>query len=186
MKKKIIVLNGIHGSGKTSLGKIITAQIPGTTFFGEIGGMLRAKMGHNAMHPDEWFDKEITKQELERDYELQDNLNLPLVETWHFGNLAYIETRSPKLAPKYKEEVREKLTIFDPVVIYLDISEENFRARASEKIRPEQMTDLINFYNDIKANLFKGYADFGITPIVVNNNQILSETKQQILEQLAL
>jgi len=46
------------------------------------------------------------RRELERDHDLLREQKIPLVETWHFGNIGYLAARSPELIPIYTTHLR--------------------------------------------------------------------------------
>jgi ABC-type cobalamin/Fe3+-siderophores transport system ATPase subunit len=96
-----LVFIGPHGSGKTTLGKKV-AELLGWQYHGEIGKMLRIAAlqqsgANHALATQEGFDREVFLRELARD---RFDRGLRVVETWHTGNLAYAEMRSPEVATK--------------------------------------------------------------------------------------
>lgn len=94
--KKIFVFNGIHGSGKTTLAENLALQHPGTyVFYPEVGRKLREEVDYNSLESGEDFDREVMRRELERDKLLLAETRIPLVETWHIGNIGYLAARSP-------------------------------------------------------------------------------------------
>ena len=108
----IVILNGIHGAGKTTHGRMLKSLRPGEfSYFPEIGGQLRSEVDYNMLKSGVAFDMEVMRRELDRDRDLQTCLNMPVVETWHVGNLAYILERSPTLAQPAKETLEKQLEI---------------------------------------------------------------------------
>ncbi|HKZ41260.1 MAG TPA: hypothetical protein VJ044_09890 [Candidatus Hodarchaeales archaeon] len=111
-RKPILILNGIHGAGKTTHGRMLKSLRPGEfSYFPEIGGQLRSEVDYNMLKSGVAFDMEVMRRELDRDRDLQTCLNMPVVETWHVGNLAYILERSPTLAQPAKETLEKQLEI---------------------------------------------------------------------------
>lgn len=101
--KKIIVSNGVHGAGKSTIGRLFVDRNRGFAYFPEIGGQLRREVSYNALQSKEDFDLEVIKRELARDEQLLISPNTPVVETWHIGNMAYALARNPQLFLIYKE-----------------------------------------------------------------------------------
>jgi adenylate kinase family enzyme len=174
--KKIFVFNGIHGSGKTTLAENLALQHPETyVFYPEVGRKLREEVDYNSLESGEDFDREVMRRELERDKLLLAETRIPLVETWHIGNIGYLAARSPQLITEYEATLRKQLGFFDPVAVFVDISWQAFRQRISEKIQPSQVEELIQFYKLIAAKTFDVYRELGIVHTLVNNEGKLDE-----------
>ena len=91
-----LVMIGCHGSGKTTLGKLIAHQL-GWNFCEEIGEKLRRSLqekdaNQHAAVPNPSFDRAVIQSEIDRDKE---HTYPRVIETWHPGNLAYARARSP-------------------------------------------------------------------------------------------
>ena len=90
-----IAIVGAHGSGKSTIGRMLAAQL-GWSFDLEIGEILRREClakdpTAHAGKPQPGFDREVTSREMCRDL----LSTVPrVVETWHPGNLAYAQMRS--------------------------------------------------------------------------------------------
>lgn len=174
--KKIFVFNGIHGSGKTTLAENLALQHPETyVFYPEVGRKLREEVDYNSLESGEDFDREVMRRELERDKLLLTETRIPLVETWHIGNIGYLAARSPQLITEYEVTLRKQLEFFDPVAVFVNISWQTFRQRISEKIQPSQVEELIQFYKLIAAKTFDVYREIGIAHTLVNNEGKLDE-----------
>lgn len=93
--KKIIVFNGVHGAGKSTLAQLFVERNQGFAYFPEIGGQLRQEVSYNALQSKEDFDLEVMKRELRRDAQLFTDPKTPVVEIWHIGNMAYALARNP-------------------------------------------------------------------------------------------
>src|SRR5207248_768419 len=96
---RTLVLVGPHGAGKTTLARRLE-QLLGWPRHAEIGEeMRRAALSidarAHALLGQPAFDRDVAEAELARD---QDLVGARIVETWHSGNLAYAEMRSPELA----------------------------------------------------------------------------------------
>jgi len=97
-----LVLIGPHSAGKTTLGRRLGAAL-GWPFDEEIGKRLRFEAiardpKAHAFVPQPEFDERVIREELERD--LMRTGTVRIVETWHPGNLAYAESRSPEVATR--------------------------------------------------------------------------------------
>src|SRR5690606_35883675 len=126
--KKMYVFNGVHGSGKTTIAQRLANLYPEAyAFYPEIGRGLRNEVTYNALNSSEDFDREVLRRELERDEQLLAEPRIPLVETWHIGNIGYLAARSPHLMAGYESILSKRLNIFEPTAIFIDISWETFR-----------------------------------------------------------
>lgn len=131
--KKIVVIVGIHGSGKTTLGRKMEKE--GFPFFAEIGAELRKNSDCNVSQKQENFDKCVMKLELERDKKIKLLDSVPVIESWHIGNIAFAEARnSSNVVKQYKRKLFERLEIFYPYIINLKIGKETFINRVNEKL----------------------------------------------------
>lgn len=132
MNNIVIVLTGIHGSGKTFLGNKL--QLSGIPFFSEIGKDLRNKSSDSVNVPQEEFDSKVLECELERDKQILENHEVLSIETWHIGNLAFAKTRESKsVVERYETQLRKYLTQYTILIVKLEIDDETFINRASEK-----------------------------------------------------
>ena len=114
-----LVLIGAHAAGKTTLGRRV-AMLCDVPFRGEIGRELAAdsrwRPGTVAADiAQERFDAEVMRRELARDL-CDATVNARIVETWHPGNLAYAELRSPAVVERWWHEVVEACRL-RPVVV---------------------------------------------------------------------
>lgn len=179
MKKTILVFNGIHGAGKTTLAKNLAERHPSTfIFYPEIGGQLRQEVDYNSLESGEDFDREVMRRELERDEMiiLQSPGKIPLIETWHFGNIGYVAVRSPGLISEYIRALKIQLQFFRPIPVFVDISWQVFRSRITERIKPTQVEELINFYRGISDEIRGIYNEFNIDYILIRNDGELNKS----------
>lgn len=94
----IVVLLGPHGAGKSTVGRALAREL-GWPFHEEVGWQLAQDPAYRrtdatAVDPQERFDRCVFQRELARDDVWIPGRNR-VVETWHPGNLAYAERRSP-------------------------------------------------------------------------------------------
>lgn len=182
--KKIVVFNGIHGAGKSTVARLFAERNGGFTYYPEIGGQLRQEVSYNALQSKEDFDLEVMRRELARDRQLFIDPKIPLVETWHVGNMAYALTRNPHLFPSYQKDLNKQLLLFDPTAILLDIGWDTFRSRATEKIASDQVDILMAFYQGVLENTIKIYGQFDIPYVRVRNEGDLGESIEIVAEDL--
>lgn len=128
-----IVLLGHHGVGKTTTGLRLASMLA-VPFDEEIGRVLASDPTWRALdssaenaQPD--FDAEVFRRELTRDALAP---RLRIVETWHPGNLAYADARSPRVAERNVAAVRAAAARGRTLVVPLTASPTVLAARQSE------------------------------------------------------
>ena len=146
-----IVLVGPHASGKSTLGRRL-AEYLGWSFHSELGLKLRrealaANSKAHAAHSDEDFDRLIFAQEAQRDCL---NSTPRVIETWHVGNLAYVEHRTPQLQAELLERITPLLLSQNSrtLCIPLSISRKTLAARLHEP-SSENKEDFISFLSSV-------------------------------------
>ncbi|MCP4803760.1 MAG: hypothetical protein GY913_07060 [Proteobacteria bacterium] len=105
-----LVLIGPHGVGKSSLGRALADEL-GWTFHGELGEELARSIrtDGDASSPQPEFDRQLFELEHARD---RSWCGAPrIVETWHPGNLAYAERRSPSLVEGFQLSPRGRVLV---------------------------------------------------------------------------
>jgi len=122
-----LVLVGPHGAGKTTLGRKLS-KVLSCPFDEVIGKALRADalakdVDAHAFQPQPDFDLRVFRRELARDVARLGSSRI--VETWHPGNLAFAEHRSPGVvstwAPILEAAVnRAGKVLVQPLSIKLD------------------------------------------------------------------
>lgn len=176
--KEVIVLNGIHGAGKSTLGERLQKQ--GGIYLSEIGRELRRRVSYNVFEQVEDFDRHVMNEELKRDEMLLETKGISVIETWHPGNIAYAMIRNPKFAEEYIQEFSARLQYFKPTMVMLDINRQTFNSRTSENIGNKNSEDLWYFYKKIKANTLKIYGDFSLNHIFVDGNKNIEEVGREM------
>jgi len=185
MKKKIVVFNGVHGAGKSTLAAALASQDERLVFYPEVGRKVREEVTYNALESGEAFDREVMKREMARDLLLMRSAHVPLVETWHMGNIGYVYARTPHLVDEFTEKLRQQLTYFEPVCIFIHIDWDVFRQRITEKIQPHQVEELIAFYQVIRNATFKLYDELGLPYHIIENQGSMAEGMVKVKECLA-
>lgn len=176
MKKQIIVFNGVHGAGKSTLAQKLAAHDKRFVFYPEIGRKVREEVTYNALESGEEFDREVVRRELEQDALLITEPQIPLVETWHIGNLGYMRARTPHMMAEYTQLLEKQLDVIDPICLFVHIDWDVFRKRATEKIRPDQMEDLVKFFEVIRETTLDLYKRLGLTYHTIDNERDLRES----------
>lgn len=171
-QKQIVVTNGPHGSGKTTIGRMLSDQLQ-IPYIAEIGGQLRKEVAYNVLESSTDFDREVMRRELLRDHEiLRDGTSQSFVlETWHTGNIAYALQRSPELFKGYINEFKKELTRFEVLHLLFAIDDQNFINRVTEKIGPGEMDKLLDFYKGITKNTKELYESLGLKFELIDNNE---------------
>jgi hypothetical protein len=175
-----VVLLGHHGVGKTTTGRALAAQL-GVPFHEEIGRLLAEdpswRAGDGGVElAQPAFDDEVFRRELARDAQAP---KLRIVETWHPGNLAYAEARSPAVArrrlPSVELATRNGRTLVVPLVAPPTV----LAARQSE---PGPIT----FYQAVTTRSLTWAAHLGleILPAVSTHNQTPDSVARSIVATL--
>lgn len=182
--KKILVFNGVHGAGKSTIARLFVERNRGFAYFPEIGGQLRREVSYNALHSKEDFDLEVMKREMARDKQLLIDPKTPVVETWHIGNMAYALARNPQLFEVYRGAITKQLRLFEPTGIMLDITWDTFRSRITEKIGADEIDKLTAFYQEVLNNTIEAYKQFEIPHFRVKNEDFPDESIKIAQEEL--
>lgn len=154
MKRKfVLVLAGVHGAGKTTIGSALGLKHQ-IAFYGEIGWQLRRRVDFAVTEASEAFDREVMRLELDRDRVIQQCQSIPVVETWHLGNIAFCLSRgSCKVADSYMHAFEMALNRFDPYVCLITIDDDTFLQRVSERqVAPQEA---LGFYRTVEDNILE-------------------------------
>ena len=183
-KPTIICLLGIHTSGKSTIGERF--QSLGLPYHLEIGKKLIQTVDFSSPEAVEWLDREIRKQELERDSSLLlGGTNLAVIETWHVGNIAYAQIRTQSVANQYKAILKEQLSRYNPLFFFLDISDETFRKRANRLVPLGVKEDVFIFYRNIKSNILSLLKEQNIDYYPIDANQEVDKVVEDVTKILS-
>ncbi|MGC8588940.1 MAG: hypothetical protein ACP5LI_07960 [Hydrogenobaculum sp.] len=179
-KKTIIVFNGIHNSGKTLLATKFVENDNRFKFFEEMGWLLRKQVTYDTLTYEESFDRKVMQMELERDRELLASRYIPIVETWHFGNLAYVMLRSPTLMNDYINQVNNRLQKFEPIVLLVKATIHTCQVRETDLNFIAKASEYKKFWQGIYRNLLLIYRRFNINYEVIDNNGTIEEALNSV------
>lgn len=183
--KRILVTTGMHGAGKTTIGTAIARQFD-SQFFYEIGGILRQQTTETTLHSGPAFDIKIMEAEIARDAELVTcSSQLPVVETWHFGNLAYACLRNPDVFARYMRQTRKQLEVFEPMGLLFKVSRETFHKRRSEYVDPAELDKYVLFYEQLHQLTVALYEAYGVHYLELENEGSVQETRNRAMVFLA-
>jgi dephospho-CoA kinase len=180
--KSVIIVNGPHGAGKTTIGKMLSKSLS-IPFATEVGRKLRDEVEYNVLQSSEDFDREVMRRELLRDHQLlRDKANQAFViETWHAGNIAYALKRSPNIVQAYIGELKKQISKFNILHIMFSINDTTFFSRATEKVGLNQEKVLLDFYNEISKHTKRLYQSLGLQHQIIDNNGEKRKTFSQAL-----
>ncbi len=129
----VLALVGPHGAGKTTLGRAL-AEALGWDFDAELGERIARQW---APESGTWagargpsFDRVVFAAELWRD--ALRGKTPRIVESWHPGNLAYAEARSPELLSKWLAALRRSAHAAPAWVLPVTACENVLRGRQHE------------------------------------------------------
>lgn len=184
-KPTIICLLGIHTSGKTTIGEKLHSL--GLPYYLEIGNELIRKLKPKTLEEAMLLDKEIMRREIERDSLIvREGVKTAVIETWHVGNIAYAEIRTPSVANEYKSLLNELFNKCSPLFFFLDISDETFRERANKLVPIGIDENVFTFYQNIKNNILSLLKELNINYYSIDANQkmdgVLKDIKDVLLE----
>lgn len=182
-KKKIIIFNGIHGAGKTSLAQELCQRFRSRfQFFSEVGGQIRQEVSYNVLESGDNFDKQVMSREFTRDKMVLKCVSVPIIETWHPGNLAFIHQRSPGMFEEYGKRFGRALLVFDPYCFLILISPVTFMSRITDKnVSAHQFIELKKYYDRILSFTYAVYKEFKLKYKEIRNDRDLSRTVVELV-----
>lgn len=192
MQDAELILVGVHGAGKTTLGQVLSSSL-GVPFDPELGRLMRLEALErdplcDAQADQPWFDELLWQRELERDAKAQGLRGLPVrrvVETWHIGNAAYAAARHGQEAAWHERLRRVLASSPVPIIVQpLCLGPEAFHARFGEPGINEAAVRqfLLKVARDIQA-LIEPLPIYKLEPIWTDHHDPIS-CAQLILEGL--
>lgn len=184
MQRPLVVLTGIHASGKSTVANFLS-QI-GYLSHAELGWALRQDHFYKTPNATmligddlEWFDKSIMAAELKRDHFINSFTELPhCIETWHIGNLAYASVRSPNLYSALKKRVIKQVKIFNPLILHLSITKDTFMIRST--LPDLKDNDLYSFYHMVEDVITRIITQLSLPYYVIDNNKTIDNLYNQL------
>ncbi|MBA3046929.1 hypothetical protein KKC83_01925 [Patescibacteria group bacterium] len=182
MKRKIIVLTGIAGSGKSTIGSKIKS-LKNIKHFSEIGREYRNVVACTTLDFCPLFDEVIMRRELERDEKI---LSLPLhvlpvVETWHIGNLSYAKLRSSKIYKRYLQNFKKQLKKFEVLAILIKIQNNTFEQRKTDLVNEGREQEHRQFYLKVGKGIKRIIDNHNIHYAVLEGEKSVHELTQQVI-----
>ncbi len=186
-QKRIVVMNGPHGAGKTTISKRISPTI-GVEFIPEIGGKLRQEVSYNSLESSVDFDREVMRREILRDHQLlrSDDNKKYMVETWHTGNIAYAIQRSPSLIPIYLREYEKQLRKFSAMHLLINVDDQTFMERITENVTDDRKNELLMFYKKIIESTKSLYSRYNLPFEEFDNSGELSIAEMMVTRSVSL
>lgn len=130
--KDIIVFVGPHGAGKSTIGSAMPKDI--FSFYNEIGNALRKDVKCCVTKSCKLFDLEVMRREFERDAAILKDIQIPVIESWHVGNIAFAYARgNQSIAEMYIRLLGERRCQFRPFFVRIHISDKAFLQRTCER-----------------------------------------------------
>ncbi len=192
MTYKGIITTGIHTSGKTTTGKILSKildfpYIPETAeillqngaevILTSTSPLVRFK-GNNDLY---MWDKIIMSNELHRDNNI--NNELSIIETHHIGNIAHALIRSPEeIGTPYIDWLRDQRKnhnyFFDLIPLHLNlnlssVSAKEIFGKRTKLYSENEIEKAIDFYQELSDIYFEIYKTLRLDPIIVDATQPL-------------
>lgn len=177
LSNSLIVITGIPLSGKTVVGRYL-GEFADIRYLPAITAELEGEIPPSELDADEAFDERVMFKEMERDQRIRALLQeyqYVVVEQWHPGNLAFARLRSPSIAEKYEEVLRERLQWFDVQVFYLSLSPEEM----AYKLGKGDDAALISFYKDWLGQLSEILERFELPLYTLDGSAPLENIKQR-------
>ena len=172
---RLLILNGVHNSGKTTLGESLRNM--GYDFQNEMAEILMSGNETIGMMCAKDFQKKVIDCEIERDAEISRCERNAIIETWHIGILAHTYLLGTSEDIKRQENyIRNFLNSGNAVhAVFLmthskAIDERNTgrRIKVYDSITPE----ILDFYTCIQEKIFSIYDKFSIRNTTIDNESI--------------
>ena len=189
--KKVVCLIGAPGSGKSAVGFALEKK--GYTFLKEKAQELIARGMKPGLYADEGFDRELMKLEFQRDKTLGEGLYV--LETWHPGNIAWIQIRSPNVERDYGYKFGKALENIAVHCIMLNIDNRVSKSRMEhisevewtragrskpEWLDPSKEYDYHRTLDVIRSNLIEIMENYRLAYSVIDASRPLEEVVEEV------
>jgi dephospho-CoA kinase len=187
--RPLVVIVGVHGAGKTT----------SATFLSELGYLPHLELGwvcrQELLRDDpgaitlrgedlEWFDEKILALELQRDRFVAEASGLAhCIETWHVGNLAYAQLRSPRLVPRFEEALEAQARAMRPFVVLLTITRETFLSRYA--LSGFDADDVLGHYSRFEEIATSTIERLALPHVRIENDGSLETLRASLVEAVA-
>jgi len=175
---KIIVLNGIHASGKTEVGKFL--QKNGYDYREEIAQILISRGETAGTASSAEFQRKVMNMEIERDKGVIACTHPIIIETWHTGNIAHMYAKGfIDDAKNYEEYLHQFMNQgYDISAIFITIPFDVMGKRSNlyKVVTPE----VKDFYKRVQDSTFGIYDKFKIKNTKVNNEYEFNECANNV------
>lgn len=168
--KKIIVLNGIHTSGKSTVGKYLGNN--GFVYLPEIAMELLDKGIVIGATGDSQIQMEIMKRENNRDKIILSSDYEYIIESRHTAGLAHAKLHGGGIEKAVESMFRSKLELFDPCIVYLNLNTELIKARGSRLYDTScnSFKEVIDFYRRLDECYKEIFLNYKIKTVFLDAN----------------
>ncbi len=182
MKKKLVVLVGIHSAGKSTIRKEL--ENLGYTTEEECAELLRVtqncKAGASATIDFEYL---VRLSEIERDKLRVWNTDIIFVESWHFLTLAYMLTRGVVLddLKDYLEYVKKQMANYNVYCLFLKSDPTKILERSRKLHSENDVEQYFDFYRMLEINIKKVLQTLNVTFTEINTMKPFDITMNEVL-----
>lgn len=187
LHNELVVIVGIESSGKTTFARELAERL-GCVYYPEIGQECRQRAKCAVYESCEPFDELVMRRELERDEEVvNEGSRRRVLEQWHLGNIAYSRLRSPMVAGRYLDLLRNVLAEkLKPKVIFLELSVEEMVRRKTQQGKPVSDEErLKRFYADWVKEIERVLRELGLEALRLDAGQPCERLCDLAIEYLA-
>ena len=177
--KKIVVLNGIHTSGKSTVGRYLNTQ--GVVYLTEIAMELHKEGIKIGVDGSEEVQIEMMNREDTRDnYVIETNADFA-IESWYTAGLAHTRESGNSVYELLEDTLNRKMEEFDPIFVYFDFAPELIPQRGSKLFDPVDIK-VIDFYKRLDQHYKEIYDKYNLNRTFVNADQPLERVCEEVKE----